>query len=135
MISYSASDVLCLVPKVYHELNRLISSDEDKALFAELCEAHINPPVRDKSEKKKQYDKNRKRGGGGGHAHGLGPGGRNSQGYNISQDPSNMHHQHHGGSWRQEGYYPATEHNGYMNPYTSGPTYGGTYSYRGRRQH
>jgi hypothetical protein len=75
MISYAASDVLCLVPTVYEELSRQLSSDEDKEMLQELSNQQISklrsrptlhPRSRSKNNRSGGRGSFRGRGGGGG---------------------------------------------------------------------
>lgn len=121
MISYAASDVLCLVPRVYNELNRRIVSEEDKQLFAQLVDQHINPPVRERHDKRKGFDKNRKRGRGAGVGHGGGHG-RGGGTYSSNQNYAHAVHSqvveqqcNPSSMMRDRGYF---QHGGAINSYT-----------------
>lgn len=81
MISYAASDVLCLLPAVYENLKLELTSEEDLKLFGEYCKEKVNPPVVNKTERNQQQHHNRGKQRGFGEQRGRG--GRGRGGFNY----------------------------------------------------
>jgi len=79
MVSYAACDVLCLVPDVYEELSRQLSSDEDKEMLQSLSDAQAEKL---RSRVTLQPRKSRGSRGGRGHFRGHNSGGYRGRGHN-----------------------------------------------------